>query len=84
MRATTLVLQRILVYGIAVLMSVLGNNLLVGLPQNVRFLHIQQLEDFAPGRTILQEVLEADAGRVLTIREAHSTSTQSPCAGSDL
>ncbi|KAJ3502721.1 hypothetical protein NMY22_g18494 [Coprinellus aureogranulatus] len=56
--------------GKSVLMSVLGNNILIGLPQNVRFLHIQQLEEFAPGRTVLQEVLESDVERMRIIREA--------------
>lgn len=51
-------------------MSVLGNNILIGLPQNVKFLHVKQLEEFAPGRTILQEVLEADPERVRVIQEA--------------
>jgi hypothetical protein len=51
-------------------MHVLGNNILVGLPQNVRILHIAQLEAFSPGRTILQEVLESDTERSRIIKEA--------------
>lgn len=51
-------------------MHVLGNNILVGLPQNVRILHIAQLEEFAPGRSILEELLSADVDRVRIIREA--------------
>jgi len=50
-------------------MHVLGNNILVGLPQNVRFLHIAQLEGFMSGHTILQEVLEADTERSRIIKE---------------
>ena len=34
------------------------------LPQTVRFLHVNQLEEFVPGATILQDVLEADIERV--------------------
>ncbi|KAH6908912.1 P-loop containing nucleoside triphosphate hydrolase protein [Coprinopsis sp. MPI-PUGE-AT-0042] len=38
--------------GKSVLMKVLSDNLLVGLPQNVRFLHVKQLEEeIQPGRT---------------------------------
>ena len=51
-------------------MSVLGNDTLVGLPQNVRILHIAQLEDVAVGRTILAELLAADPERSRIIREA--------------
>ncbi|KAF9559165.1 P-loop containing nucleoside triphosphate hydrolase protein [Agrocybe pediades] len=54
----------------SVLMSVMGNNTLIGLPQNVRFLHIAQLEEFTAGRTILDEVLNADAERTRIIEEA--------------
>ena len=53
-----------------VLMTVLGNNILVGLPQNVRMLHIAQLEDFTPGTTILQELLGTDTNRTRIITEA--------------
>lgn len=53
-----------------VLMSVLGNDVLVGLPQNVRILHIAQLEDVTAGRTILAELLSADTERTRIIREA--------------
>ncbi|KAF9045124.1 P-loop containing nucleoside triphosphate hydrolase protein [Panaeolus papilionaceus] len=56
--------------GKSVLMSVLGDNILVGLPQNVRILHIAQLEEPVPGRTILDEVLNADSERTRIIREA--------------
>lgn len=52
-------------------MKVLGENTLVGLPQNVRILHIAQLEEFQPGRTILQELLSADSDRTRIIEEAH-------------
>lgn len=51
-------------------MHVLGNNILVGLPQNMRILHIAQLEEFVSGRTILEELLNADTERVRIIREA--------------
>lgn len=51
-------------------MSVLGNNILVGLPQNVRILHIAQLEEVTSGRTILQEILSADTDRSRIIKEA--------------
>lgn len=51
-------------------MHVLGNNILVGLPQNVRILHIAQLEEFVAGRTILEELLSADTNRTRIIREA--------------
>lgn len=54
----------------AVLMSVLGNDILVGLPQNVRILHIAQLEEFTPGTTILQELLSTDNDRTRIIKEA--------------
>ena len=53
-----------------VLMSVLGNDILVGLPQNVRILHIAQLEEFTPGTTILQELLSTDTNRTRIIKEA--------------
>ena len=53
-----------------VLMSVLGNDILVGLPQNVRILHIAQLEEFTPGTTILQELLSTDNDRTRIIKEA--------------
>ena len=56
-----------------VLMSVLGNNLLVGLPQNVRILHIAQLEEITAGRTILQEILSADTDRTRIIEESRGT-----------
>jgi len=59
----------------AVLMSVLGNNILVGLPQNVRILHIAQLEEVTSGRTILQEILSADTDRSRIIKEAQGSST---------
>ena len=55
-------------------MSVLGNNILVGLPQNVRILHIAQLEEVTSGRTILQEILSADADRTRIIKEAQGLS----------
>lgn len=55
---------------IIVLMSVLGNDILVGLPQNVRILHIAQLEGFTPGTTILQELLSTDTARTRIIKEA--------------
>ena len=57
-------------------MSVLGNNLLVGLPQNVRILHIAQLEEITAGRTILQEILSADTDRTRIIEESRGTSTK--------
>ena len=53
-----------------VLMSVLGNDILVGLPQNIRILHIAQLEEFTPGTTILQELLGTDTNRTRIIKEA--------------
>jgi len=56
-------------------MSVLGNNILVGLPQNVRILHIAQLEEVTSGRTILQEILSADTDRSRIIKEAQGLST---------
>jgi len=58
----------------AVLMAALGNNILVGLPQNVRILHIAQLEEVTSGRTILQEILSADADRTRIIQEAQGLS----------
>jgi ATP-binding cassette subfamily F protein 3 len=66
-----LVVKSILTTVVSVLMSVLGNNVLVGLPQNVRFLHIAQLEEVTAGRTILEELLSADTNRVRIIKEAH-------------
>ena len=57
-----------------VLMSVLGNDILVGLPQNVRILHIAQLEEFTPGTTILQELLSTDNDRTRIIKEAQGFS----------
>ena len=51
-------------------MSVLGNDILVGLPQNIRMLHIAQLEEFTPGTTILQELLGTDTNRTRIIKEA--------------
>ena len=51
-------------------MSVLGNDILVGLPQKVRILHIAQLEEFTPGTTILQELLSTDNNRTRIIKEA--------------
>jgi hypothetical protein len=59
----------------AVLMSALGNNVLVGLPQNVRILHIAQLEEVTSGRTILQEILSADPHRTRIIQEAQGLSS---------
>ncbi|PPQ64031.1 hypothetical protein CVT24_008844 [Panaeolus cyanescens] len=56
--------------GKSILMSVMGDNILVGLPQNVRILHIAQLEEPVPGRTILEEVLNSDTERMRIIREA--------------
>ncbi|KAF8961954.1 P-loop containing nucleoside triphosphate hydrolase protein [Flammula alnicola] len=51
--------------GKSVLMSVLGNNILVGLPQNVRILHIAQLEEVTVGRqrghTARQALLVAES-----------------------
>ena len=58
------------VFKTIVLMSVLGNGILVGLPQNVRMLHIAQLEEFTPGTTILQELLSTDTNRTRIIKEA--------------
>ncbi|KAF8800023.1 P-loop containing nucleoside triphosphate hydrolase protein, partial [Phlegmacium glaucopus] len=55
--------------GKSVLMSVLGNNILVGLPQNVRILHIAQLEEFTAGTTILQELLSYVARQDLIASE---------------
>jgi ATP-binding cassette subfamily F protein 3 len=51
-------------------MSALGNNILVGLPQNVRMLHVAQLEEFTPGITILQELLSTDTDRTRIIEQA--------------
>jgi ATP-binding cassette subfamily F protein 3 len=51
-------------------MSVMGNDTLVGLPQNVRILHIAQLEYIRIGRNVVEEVLQADKNRVRLIREA--------------
>ncbi|KAF8160021.1 P-loop containing nucleoside triphosphate hydrolase protein [Crassisporium funariophilum] len=51
------------------MMSALGNDLLVGLPRNVRILHIAQLEELTAGKTILQELLSADTDRTRIIRE---------------
>lgn len=48
----------------------MGNNILVGLPQNVRILHIEQLEDYENTRSILDTVLSADKEREKTIKEA--------------
>ncbi|TFK20041.1 P-loop containing nucleoside triphosphate hydrolase protein [Coprinopsis marcescibilis] len=70
--------------GKSVLMSVLGNNLLIGLPQNVRFLHVAQLEEFVVGRTILQEVLEADVERTRVIREAKALQNTANSTASSL
>ncbi|KAI9289469.1 P-loop containing nucleoside triphosphate hydrolase protein [Umbelopsis sp. AD052] len=53
-----------------VLMSVMGNDTLIGLPQNVRILHIAQLEDIHAGRNVVDEVLHADKNRVRLIHEA--------------
>ncbi|PPQ96874.1 hypothetical protein CVT26_006061 [Gymnopilus dilepis] len=47
--------------GKSVLMKVLGDNILIGLPQNVRILHIAQLEEVTAGRTILEELLTRQA-----------------------
>ncbi|KDR70841.1 hypothetical protein GALMADRAFT_75582, partial [Galerina marginata CBS 339.88] len=47
--------------GKSVLMSVLGNNVLVGLPQNVRILHIAQLEEVTAGHTARQALLVAES-----------------------
>uniref|UniRef100_A0A8H8CEF3 ABC transporter domain-containing protein n=2 Tax=Psilocybe cubensis TaxID=181762 RepID=A0A8H8CEF3_PSICU len=69
--------------GKSVLLSVLGNNVLVGLPQNVRILHIAQLEDFTAGRTILEEILEADVDRTRIIREAQALQGFTTKANSD-
>lgn len=52
-------------------MKVLSDNLLVGLPQNIRFLHVKQLEEeVKPGRTVLQEIIESDAQKMVIVREA--------------
>lgn len=64
-----------------VLMHVLGNNILVGLPQNVRILHIAQLEEFVPGRSILEELLSADTDRTRIIREAQGKGANIYCFG---
>jgi len=58
-----------------VLMKVLGENTLIGLPQNVKILHIAQLEEFTAGRTILQEILSADTERTRIIEEAHGAAS---------
>ncbi|KAF8889529.1 P-loop containing nucleoside triphosphate hydrolase protein, partial [Gymnopilus junonius] len=47
--------------GKSVLMKALGDNVLVGLPQNVRILHIAQLEEITADRTILEELLMAES-----------------------
>lgn len=51
-------------------MSVMGNGTLVGLPQNVRILHIAQLEDLSAGHNVVEEVLHADGDRVRLVQEA--------------
>lgn len=51
-------------------MSVMSSGALVGLPLNVRILHIAQLEDLSAGRNVVEEVLHADLDRVRLIREA--------------
>ncbi|RUS21444.1 hypothetical protein BC937DRAFT_92673 [Endogone sp. FLAS-F59071] len=56
--------------GKSTLLRVMGNNILVGLPQNVRILHIEQLEDYDDTRSILDTVLSADKEREKTIKEA--------------
>ncbi|KAJ3574218.1 hypothetical protein NP233_g1914 [Leucocoprinus birnbaumii] len=70
--------------GKSVLMHVLGNDLLVGLPQNVKFLHIKQLEEFAEGRSILAEVLSADEDRERVIREAQALQNTNTTSFSEL
>ncbi|PPQ89417.1 hypothetical protein CVT25_002183 [Psilocybe cyanescens] len=62
--------------GKSVLLSVLGNNVLVGLPQNVRILHIAQLEEFTAGRTILEEILEADPDPEIALDKAQKIATK--------
>ncbi|KAF5354992.1 hypothetical protein D9756_005609 [Leucocoprinus leucothites] len=55
-----------------------------GLPQNVKFLHIKQLEDFEEGRSILEEVLSADEDRVRVIREAQALQNTNTTSSSEL
>ncbi|KXN86035.1 ABC transporter F family member 3 [Leucoagaricus sp. SymC.cos] len=68
--------------GKSVLMHVLGNDILIGLPQNVRFLYIKQLEEFKEGRTVLEEVLSADTERESIIREAQALQSLSSSSSS--
>ena len=58
-------------------MKVLGDNILIGLPQNVRILHIAQLEEITAGRTILEELLSADVDRTRIIKEAQGRKLRS-------
>ncbi|EFI26724.1 hypothetical protein CC1G_15647 [Coprinopsis cinerea okayama7 len=65
--------------GKSVLLHTLSSNLLIGLPQNVSFLHITQLEDVeresdleSGRRSILREVIESDAGTVGVLKEARA------------
>ena len=49
-------------------------NILVGLPQNVRTLHIAQLEEVTSAQTMLLEILSADTDRTRIIKEAQGSS----------
>ncbi|KAI8983429.1 P-loop containing nucleoside triphosphate hydrolase protein [Pilobolus umbonatus] len=55
--------------GKSVLMHCLADNILVGLPQNVTFLHVSQLEQLDEYKSIVDEILSADKKAVRTRRE---------------
>ncbi|KAF8889537.1 P-loop containing nucleoside triphosphate hydrolase protein [Gymnopilus junonius] len=59
------------------------DNVLVGLPQNVRILHIAQLEEITADRTILEELLSADIDRTRIIKEAQALQGFSSKSASD-
>lgn len=51
-------------------MRCLADNILVGLPQNIRILHVAQLQVLSDTETVLSEVLAADKPSMDTLREA--------------
>ncbi|ORX57653.1 P-loop containing nucleoside triphosphate hydrolase protein [Hesseltinella vesiculosa] len=54
--------------GKSVLMKCLGENLLIGLPQNITILHVDQLET-QQGVTVMDEILSADTESVQIMKE---------------
>ncbi|KAI8370531.1 P-loop containing nucleoside triphosphate hydrolase protein [Radiomyces spectabilis] len=58
--------------GKSVLLKCLGENILIGLPQNLHILHISQLEDFDANTTVKEEVLASDKATTAALEEANA------------